>query len=111
MIGALVVKFLKGRWGSVLPAILRAAAEGQFGPQVKAIYWFAAGYKTVTGAVLIGAAAGLGTLCETGGATYSWACGAQPWVLSLGAILAGVGLVDGGTRAPWPEGTPKEPAK
>lgn len=108
MIGSLIAKFVKGRWGSILPQVLRAAAEGKFGPQAKAVYWFGAGYRTVTGALLVGVGAGLASLCDTSGTVYPWACTAQPYVLTIGGFLAAVGLVDGGVRAPWPNGTPKE---
>lgn len=109
MIGTLIAKFLKGRWGSILPQVLKAIAEGKMGAPAKAVYWFGAGYRTVTGAALVGIAFGLGSLCDTSGALYPWACTIQPYVITVGGILAGVGLVDGGVRSPWPTGTPKGP--
>lgn len=108
MIGSLIAKFLKGRWGSVLPTLLKAVAEGKAGEPAKAVYWKVAGFKTVTGAALGGIGAGLTFVCTSYGATYPWACTASGWVMGAGALLFGVGLIDGGTRSPWPDGTPKE---
>ena len=98
------LKFLKAKWGAILPAVFKAAAEGQFGETVKKLYWFASGYKTFTGAVLLAVGAGLETVC----ASYpemSWPCAWARYVYYAGGILTTVGLVDGGTRAPWPKGT------
>lgn len=107
MIGTLIAKFLKGRWGSILPEVLTAIADGKAGPQAKAVYWFAAGKKTLTGAVLGGIGAALTYVCSSYGATYAWSCTAAHWVLIVGGVLFSVGLVDGGNRAPVPD----EPAK
>jgi hypothetical protein len=103
----LAVRFFKGKWGSLLPALLRAVAEGKLGERPKAIYWKTAGYRTFTGAALVAAGAGLGAVCANYGEAMAWACKAEGWVMGFGALLAAVGLADGGTRAPWPEGTPK----
>ena len=103
--GKVVVWFAKGHWGKILPAILRGVAEGKFGEPAKKIYWASAGYKTVTGAVLIFIGGGLEVLAGTG-PEYQWAVRAGQVVYTLGGILASVGLADGGTRSPWPEGTP-----
>jgi uncharacterized membrane protein YedE/YeeE len=108
LFGKLAVRFLKGRWGSLLPAVLRAVAEGKFGEPAKAVYWKTAGYRTVTGAALVGLGAGLGAVCGSY-SELAWSCRAETWIMAAGALLASVGLVDGGVRSPWPDGTPKEP--
>jgi uncharacterized membrane protein YedE/YeeE len=107
LIVKLAVRFLKGKWGSLLPALLRSVAEGKLGERPKAIYWKTAGYRTFVGAALVGLGYGLGGVCGSYSETMAWACKAQGWVMALGALLAAVGLADGGTRAPWPDGTPK----
>lgn len=108
LLKSLVVKFIKARWGSILPAILKAAAEGDFGEPVKKLYAFAAGKKTITGAALVALGAGLETLCASFPEYAVWACPASRYLYIVGGLLASVGLVDGGTRAPWPAGTPRE---
>lgn len=103
-------RFVRGRWGAILPALFRGAADGQFGPQVRAVYWWLAGKKTIAGAILLGTGAALETVCA-GYATFAWACQWSGYVYAAGAFLAAVGLVDGGTRAPWPsppQGVEKE---
>ena len=97
----------KAKWGSILPAVFKAAAEGDLGSGVKWFYWRAAGYKTVTGAVLLGAGVGLEAVCSSY-PDIPLSCQASHWCYLLGTFLTSVGLVDGGTRAPWPDGTPKE---
>ncbi len=102
MLGSLVVKFLKARWGSILPEVFKAAAEGRFGPKVQAVYWWSEKRKTISGAALLALGAAAETLC----ATYpdmTWACGASGYIYAVGAFLTLVGLVDGGVRAPWPK--------
>jgi hypothetical protein len=107
LITSLATKFIKGHWGSILPGVFKSAAEGDFGPQVKATYWFMAKYKTVTGAVLMG----LGAAAESVAPSHpEW-----PWLITvaqtvyyIGEVGVVVGLVDGGTRSPWPTGTPKD---
>lgn len=103
LLKGIAVKFLRARWGSILPAVFKAAGEGSFGPAVQRVYWAIAGKKTFVGAVLLAACAGLETIC----ASYPempWACSAARIVFLVGAFLASVGLVDGGTRSPWPRG-------
>lgn len=107
LLKSLAVKLIKARWGAILPAIFKAAAEGDFGPQIKFVYWKASQYKTVTGAVLWGAGAALETVCGQYPG-YSWACTYAQWPYYVGMFLTGIGLVDGGTRAPWPEGAQVE---
>ena len=100
----------KMNWGKLLPTLFRAIAEGQAGEVPKKIYWLLSGKKTFIGALLIG----VGTASEEVCANYTqfpWTCEASTWIFYLGALMASVGLVDGGTRAPWPEGTPKEGVK
>jgi hypothetical protein len=108
LLAKIATRFIKGRWGSILPAILRAAAEGQLGEPVKRAYWVAAGYRTFTGAVLVGLGAALETVCGSY-PDMAWACPAARYVYIAGGLLAAVGLVDGGVRAPWPAGTPIAP--
>lgn len=103
LVKALVIKFLKARWGSILPAVFKAAAEGQFGPAVAKVYWFCAKYKTVTGAILWGTGAGLESVCSNYLGMH-WACVWAPYIYYAGMVLTGVGLADGGTRSPWPRG-------
>ena len=98
---ALAIKFIKGHWGSLLPGVFKAAAEGEFGPQIRAVYWWLAGKKTISGAIFVGVGTALEAVC----ANYpdlAWSCGVSRWIWEVGAVLAAVGLVDGGTRAPWP---------
>lgn len=98
----ILLKFLKGRWGQVLPAIFKAAAEGKFGEPIKRAYWFLAAYKTITGAVLWGAGSALESVCSSY-PDFAWTCSAAPYLYYIGMFLTGVGLADGGTRAPWPK--------
>lgn len=101
MIGSLIAKFIRAKWGSILPEVFKAAAEGKFGPVVQKVYWATAKYKTVTGAVLLAAGAGLETIAATY-PEWTWAAPAATYVYVVGGFLAAVGLVDGGVRAPWP---------
>lgn len=103
MIKILVVRFLKARWGSILPAIFKAAAEGQFGDKVKFLYWKASEFKTFTGAILWAVGAGADTVCGNY-PDFPWACTVAKVAYYAGMFLTGVGLADGGTRAPWPKG-------
>ena len=103
LLKSLVVKFVKARWGSLLPAVFKSAAEGEFGPQVKAVYWWLSGKKTVTGAVLWGVGAGLEAVCGQD-PSLAMVCPWSHYVYYAGMILTGLGLADGGTRAPWPMG-------
>ena len=104
LLKSLAAKFIKGHWGRVIPAILKAAGEGDFGPALKSVYWFGEKYATVTGAVLWAIGAGLETVCASS-PDFAWSCPASRYVYLAGAALTAVGLVDGGTRAPWPTGT------
>jgi hypothetical protein len=60
-----------------------------------------AGYKTVSGVVLLGLAYGSEAVCNQYG--YTWGCTVSTWALWIGTVLVPVGLIDGGNRAPWPE--------
>ncbi len=108
---ALAGKFVKGQWGRINPAIFKAAGEGDFGPQIKAVYWFGERYATVTGAVLWGLGAAMETVCS-GYPQYPWSCDVSRWIVTVGTVLASVGLLRGATNSPWPEGAqanhPKE---
>ena len=98
----LVTKLVKGNWGKILPMLLTGCAEGKFGPKVKAIYWFAAGKKTVTGMVLIGFAYGLEAVCNVY-PEAKWGCQWSQYLVWVGGLLTTLGLADGGNRSPWPE--------
>jgi len=98
----LVIKIVKGNWGRVLPSIFTAAAEGTFGPQVRKVYWFLAGKKTVLGAVIVFACYGLEAICNVY-PDMGWGCRWSQYLVWVGGFLFSVGLVDGGNRAPWPE--------
>ena len=108
LIQVLAVKFVKAKWGSILPAMLKAVAEGGLGETPKRLYWALAGKKTALGAALIFAAYGLEAICNAY-PEMQWGCRWSQWVLVIGGVLASVGLADGGTRAPWPTGTPIPP--
>lgn len=94
----------------VLPTLLRLWAEGKlFGEKGARVYWWLAGKKTVTGAILLA----LGTGLEAVAAGYpelAWAPVAARVIFWTGAALSSIGLVDGGVRSPWPKGT-EIPAK
>jgi len=119
-------------WGKVAPTVLRMIAEGKADEALgltappaaegkwlarffhdlrsypfKRAYWAAAGLKTFTGAVLLFVGAGLETLCGSYPA-WGWSCEWSRYVYYAGGLLTAIGLVDGGTRAPWPNGTPKD---
>lgn len=103
----LLLKVLKntGLISKLLPALLRAWAEGGLGEPARKVYWWLAGYKAVTGAIFIA----LGTGLEAVAASYpdlTWAPAVARGVFWAGTLLASIGLVDGGVRSPWPEGTP-----
>jgi hypothetical protein len=101
LLGKLIVRFLKGKWGTILPAIFKHAAEGDFGEPIKKAYWFTAGYRTIVGAALWAIGAGAETVCGSY-PQFAWSCAAATWAYWIGAFLTGVGLADGGTRSPWP---------
>jgi hypothetical protein len=107
LIQSLAVKFLKGHWGRIIPAVFKSAAEGSFGPQVKAVYWFGEKYATVTGAVMWGLGAAMETVCN-GYPQYTWTCKAMPIIVSVGQVLTSVGLLRGAVNSPWPEGAQKD---
>ena len=97
-----IIKLFKARWGSILPAVFKAAGEGAFGEPVKKAYWFLNGYATFTGMVFVGVGAGL----ESIAAAYpelAWAPVAAAWIYRIGTVLAAVGLLRGGVNSPWPE--------
>lgn len=114
LIQKLAIKFLKGNWGKLLPGVFKAAAEGSFGEPVRKLYWFLAGKKTILGAVFVGVGYGLEAICNAN-PDYAWGCAWSGHVMAVGQFLALVGLVDGGTRSPWPTtpegGKPWSPSK
>jgi hypothetical protein len=107
LVKAVLVKFLKGNWGKILPLAFKALAEGQFGEVPKKIYWFLAGKKTIIGALLLAWGTGMEAVCANY-PDFAYSCEVATWVYWLGGMLTVVGLADGGTRSPWPEGTPKD---
>lgn len=111
LIKSLAVKLVKGHLGQIVPMIFKSAGEGDFGPQIKAIYWFGNKYATVTGAILWGLGAGLETVCG-GYPQWAWSCGASQWIVVAGQVLSAAGLLRGATNSPWPDGAqashPKE---
>lgn len=94
-----------GLVSKILPALLTAWAEGKLGAPAQKFYWWMAGYKTITGMVLLALGTGMETVCS-GYVDYAWTCQASQYVFMAGAALASIGLVDGGNRSPWPTGTP-----
>jgi hypothetical protein len=109
MLKALLIKLFKAKWGSVPPALFKAAGEGQFGEGVKKAYWFANGYATFTGMVFVGA----GTALEAIAGSYpelAWAPVTAAWIYRIGTVLAAAGLLRGGVNSPWPDGAQKQHA-
>ena len=102
LIQKLGLRFLKGNWGRLLPTVFKAAAEGGLGEPVKKFYWFLAGKKTILGAVFIGLGYGLEAICNAN-PEMAWGCEWSKYVMAVGGFLSAIGLVDGGTRSPWPE--------
>lgn len=102
----MLLKLLKwsGLVSKILPGLLKSWAEGGLGEPAKKVYWWLAGYKTITGAVLIALGTGFEALAASY-PEYAWAPQAARVVFWLGATLSSIGLVDGGTRSPWPAGT------
>ena len=100
-------------WGALLPKLLRMVAEGKADEAIglksyplKRAYWFAAGKKTFTGAALTFLAAGFAGICGQY-EQWPWACDASRYAMLAGVVITGLGVVDGATRAPWPDGTPR----
>ena len=106
LLKSLAAKVVRGHWGRVIPAIFRAAGEGDFGPALKGLYWFGEKYATVTGAVLWAIGAGLETVCG-GYPQWAWSCEASGWIVVVGQVLTSAGLLRGATNSPWPEGSQK----
>ena len=102
----MLLKLLKwsGLASKILPGLLKSWAEGGLGEPAKKVYWWLAGYKTITGAILIAAGTGLEAIAGTY-PEWTWAPGVAKGIFWAGSLLASVGLVDGGTRSPWPNGT------
>lgn len=98
----IIVKLLKGRIAQVLPALLRACADGDLGPQAKAAYWFLAGKKTYIGIALGVGAFALEKLVAAP-PDYTWEKPALAVLYTLGAIFAGAGLIDEPLRQEPPQ--------
>lgn len=99
------------RLSTLLPALFKMIAEGKADRTLgleafplQRFYWWTAGKKTITGMVVTGLGAALETLC-TLYPEVAWTCPAAKWCYTIGTFLAGVGLIDGGTRSPYPAGT------
>lgn len=101
LLRGLVVKMLKGRIGSILPALFKAAAEGEFGQPIKRLYWWTSGKKTAMGAIPWFIGAGAETVCSNM-PQFPWTCDVSHWAYWIGMVLIPVGLIDAGTRSPWP---------
>jgi hypothetical protein len=98
----IVVKLLKGRVAQVLPALLRACADGDLGPQAKAIYWALAGKKTYIGIGLAVAAFALEKLVAAP-PDYAWETWTLGLVYSFSGIFFAAGLVDDPLRQEPPK--------
>lgn len=106
LLKSFAIRFAKGHWGRLVPAVFKSAGEGMFGPQIKALYWFGEKYATVTGAVLWAIGAGLETVCGNY-PQWAWSCAASQWIVVAGQVLASAGLLRGATNSPWPDGAQK----
>jgi len=104
VLGKLKSKLKRFAMQKGLAMFLSAAAEGRLGPQVKAVYWWLVGKKTVTAAILGFAAMVLFFGDYTGFCTsHGWDC--HGWLASLVAIsmtLFTLGLTDAALRMPAP---------
>lgn len=102
----LLLKILKstGLISKILPALLRAWAEGGLGEPARKFYWLLEGKKTLIGALLVGLAYGLEAICGAN-PEMVWGCEWSRYVMAAGALLTSIGLVDAGVRSPWPKGT------
>ncbi len=111
MLKWLALKFVKARWGELLPALFKAAAEGKFGEKVKFVYWRLAGYKTFIGFVVTAASGCLWLATQFGicPECAGWGTTVAEVGVFLGTVGLSIGLVDGATRAPWPTGTLRDP--
>jgi hypothetical protein len=110
MLKALVLRFLKGKWGAIIPYIFKAAAEGQLGAIPKKLYWLLNGYATFTGMIFVGLGTGLEAV-STAFPDQPWVPVAAQWIFKIGTVLATVGLLRGGVNSPWPEGAQIEHMK
>jgi hypothetical protein len=98
----IIVKLLKGRLGQILPALLRAMADGDFGPQAKAVYWFLAGKKTYIGLTL-GALAFIFEKLVAAPPDYPWEGAVLAVVYSIAATFFTAGLIDEPLRQDPPQ--------
>ena len=80
--------------------LVRGVAEGDYGPQAKAVYWRVAGLKTWLGLALGLAWYALSYLYDAGECMQ---CGDYAgWLLAASGVLVSVGLLDKGLRAEPP---------
>jgi hypothetical protein len=94
----LVLKLVKklGLISKILPALIKAIGDGQFGEPVRKLYWAAAGYKTITGATIWLIAEGLTIYGSTG---YCPDCATWlPYVQRASEVLILAGLADAAVR-------------
>ena len=95
-----------------LPTLFKMIAEGKAdellhlkGTPLSRAYWALAGKKTWLGMAFTAIGAALETLCSLYPDAAPWSCPAARYLYIVGAALAGIGLIDGGTRSPYPAGT------
>jgi len=95
-----------------LPTLFKMIAEGRAdellhlkNAPLARLYWWSAGKKTWTGMALTAAGAALETLCTLYPDAAPWSCPAARYLFRVGTFLAGLGLIDGGTRSPYPAGS------
>ena len=87
---------LKGfAMGRIAALILSKAAGGDFGPQIKAVYWFLAGKKTLIGAGFGIAWAVLAYLSGHGGCGTASCDSIAAWLQTIFGWLSAAGLAVG----------------
>jgi hypothetical protein len=95
--------------GRFTGSILKDAAEGKYGPQVKAAYWWLSGHKTQIGVVLAFAAGALEIAQRTGLCAMinadcaSISTGLEHVTAGVSAAFVYVGQVDGALHMDAPQ--------
>lgn len=97
--------------GAIIGIVLKKAAEGDFGPQVKAIYWSLAGKKTYIAIILAFCAGVVKVAVDSGLCGYyglSESCtvvsdGITKATLAISGGLVLLGQVDGAVRLEAPK--------
>lgn len=112
LFGSIKKKAEKAMLGTITGIVLKKAAAGDLGPQVKWIYWAFAGHKTQVAAalalppLLVEALVRSGT-CEAFGLPCDlWSTKVTALLLSVSGALAFLGQVDGALRLPPPVAPP-----